>query len=78
MSRKRVAPDMDQPVLSTDVDTHDGETAYDIGLRHGTTDHEYYPDTLPAKERQAYSRGYTRGQQQRVKKENPTRWRDRG
>lgn len=65
--KKRVAPDMGQPVLSTDVDTHEGETAYDIGLRHGTENHAYFPDNLPAKERQAYSRGYARGQVNRNK-----------
>ena len=67
MGRKRVAPDMGQPVLPTDVHTHDGETAYDIGLRHGTENHAYYPDALPKTERQAYSRGYTRGQVNRNK-----------
>lgn len=103
MPRRRVAPDMDQLILPTDVPTcihgislvsllgpprvhnycrdceaagetllppegtHEGETAYDIGLRHGTENHEYYPDTLPKGERQAYSRGYARGQVNRNK-----------
>lgn len=72
MTRRRVAPDADQPVLPTDDDTHDGETAYDIGYRHGNTNHEHYPDKLPPRERQQYSRGYARGQQRRTQTENPT------
>ena len=61
---------MHQPLLPTDVDTHDGETAYDIGYRHGNTDHDYYPDSLPATERQAYSRGYARGTVDRNKEKS--------
>lgn len=67
--RKRVAPDVNQPLLGTDADTYDGETAYAIGLRHGLADHEYYPDNLPADQRQSYSRGYARGQQKRTQEE---------
>lgn len=59
----------EHPLLPTDVDTYDGDTAYDIGLRHGTENHEYYPDRLPKGERRAYSRGYARGQVNRNKEE---------
>lgn len=65
MPRARKHADPDQPMLSTDDDTFEGDTAWDIGHRHGLEGHEYFHDRLPAENRQDYARGYTRGAAER-------------
>lgn len=50
-----------QPLLPTEQDAHDGETAWDVGHRHGLTGSGFFDDPIPKKQRRDYARGYTRG-----------------
>ena len=61
------APTDVQPLLPTEQDSQEGESAYDVGHRHGITAAGFYDDRIPKKQRRDYARGYTRGALARVR-----------
>ena len=50
-----------QGLLPTEPGDQPGESAYDVGFRHGDAGHEFHHDPIPKKQRRAYARGYIRG-----------------
>ena len=58
---------MTQTLLPVVSGTPAGETAWEIGHRHAYAATGYKAGTIPRSERQAYSRGYTRGALLRVR-----------
>ena len=56
-----------QPLLPTEQDSQEDESAYDVGHRHGITGNGFYNDAIPKKLRRDYARGYTRGALARVR-----------
>lgn len=57
---------MTQTLIPTVSGTAAGETAWEIGRRHGYSGSGYRASKIPRTERQSYSRGYTRGALLRV------------